>query len=93
MTIKLPYVEGICEKLWLILRSQKIRSTFYTENTLCKLHCKPKDRSAAANKNNIVHKTDCSNCKAAYLNESKRPLKSRSDKLKRSVNNFDCEKN
>ena len=33
MSIDLPYVEGTTEKLWLILRSHKIRSTFYTEMT------------------------------------------------------------
>ena len=42
--INLPYVEGTSEKLRRILRSQIIRSTFYTEMTLRKLLCKPKDR-------------------------------------------------
>ena len=43
ISINLPYVEGTSEKLRRILRSHKIRSTFYTENTLRKLLCKPKD--------------------------------------------------
>ena len=43
MSINLPNVEGASEKLWCILRSHKIRSTFYTENTLHKLLGKPKD--------------------------------------------------
>ena len=43
MSINLPYVEGTSEKLWRILRSHKIRSTFYTEKTLHKILCKPKD--------------------------------------------------
>ena len=43
MSINLPYVDGTSEKLQRILRSHKIRSTFYTENTLRKLLCKPKD--------------------------------------------------
>ena len=46
MSTNLPYVEGTSEKLRCILRSHKIRSTFYTENTLRKLLCKPKDRVA-----------------------------------------------
>ena len=53
MSINLPYVDGRSEKLPRILRSQKIRSPFYTENTLCKLLCKPKDRVATEDKNNI----------------------------------------
>ena len=55
MSINLPYVEGTGEKL---------RSTFYTEKTLLKLLCKPKDRVATEDKNNIAYKIDCSNCEA-----------------------------
>ena len=55
MSINLPYVESTSEKLRSILRSQKIRSTLYTENTLRKLLCKPKDRVAIEDKNNIVY--------------------------------------
>ena len=93
MSINLPYVEGTSEKLRRILRSHKIRSTFYTENTLRKLLCKPKDQVAAEDKNNIVYEIDCSNCEAVYFGESKRSLKSRSDEHKRSVRNCDCDKN
>ena len=82
MSINLPYVEGTSEKLRRILRSHKIRSIFYTENTLCKLLCKPKDRVATENKNNIVYEIDCSNCEAVYFGESKQSLKSRSDEHK-----------
>ena len=61
---------------------------------LCaKLLCKPKDRVATEDKNNIVYEIDCSNCQAVYFGESKRSLKSRSDEHKRSVRNCDCDKN
>ena len=46
MSIDLLHIEGTSEKLRRILRSHKIRSTFYTERTLRKLLCKPKDRVA-----------------------------------------------
>ena len=46
MSKYLPYVEGASEKLLRLVRSHKVRSTFYTENTLRKLLCKPKDRVA-----------------------------------------------
>ena len=75
MSINLPYVEGTSEKLRRILRSHKIRSTFYTENALRKLLCEPKDRVATEDKNNIVYEIDCSNCEAVYFRESKRSLK------------------
>ena len=56
MSIHLPYVEGTSEKLQRILRSHKIRSTFYTENTLGKLLCKPKDPVTTEDKINIVYR-------------------------------------
>ena len=43
VSINLPYVEGNSEKLRGILKSHKIRSTFYTESTLRKCLCKLKD--------------------------------------------------
>ena len=93
MSINLSYVEGTSEKLWRILRSHKIRSNFYTENTLTKLLCKPKDRVAKEDKNNIIYEINCSNCEAVYFGESKRSLKSRSVEHKRSVRNCNCDKN
>ena len=70
MSINLPYVEGTSEKLRRILRSHKIRSTFYTESTLRKLLCKPKHRVATEDKNNIACGNDCSKCEAVYFGES-----------------------
>ena len=55
ISISLPYVEGTSGKLRRILRSHKIRSTFYTENTLHILFCKLNDRVANKDKNNIVY--------------------------------------
>ena len=43
-----------------ILRSHKIRSTFYTENTMRKLLCKTKDCVATEDKNEIVYEIGCS---------------------------------
>ena len=70
ISINLLSVKGTSEKLRRILRSHKIRSTFYTEKTLRKLLCKPKDRVATEDKNNIVYKIDCSNCESVYFGES-----------------------
>ena len=91
--MNLQYVQGTSEKRWRILRSHKIRSTFYTKMKLCKLLCKPKDRVATEDKNNIAYEIDCSNCQTVYFGESKRFLKPRSDEYKRSVRNCDCDKN
>ena len=86
MSINLLHIEGTSETLWRILRSHKIRSTFYTKNTLRKLLCKPKNQVATEDKNNIVNSQYCSNCKAVYFGQSKWSFK-------RSVRNCDCEKN
>ena len=77
ISINLPYVEGTCEKLLRILRSHKIRLTFHSEMTLRKFLCKPKDRVATEDKNNIVYEIDCSNCQAVYFGESKWSYKNR----------------
>ena len=58
-----------------------------------KLLCKPKDRVATEDKNNIVYEIDCSNCEVVYFSESKQSSKLRSDEQKRSVRNYDCDKN
>ena len=67
--------------------------TFYIDSTLCKLLCKPKDRVAREDKNNIVHEIDCNNCEVVYFGEPKRFLKSRSNEHKISVRNGNCENN
>ena len=93
MSTNLRYVEGSNEKLRRILRSHKIRSTFYTEMTLSKLLCKPKDPVATEDKNNIVYEIDCSNCQVVYFGESERSLKLCSDDQKRSARNCGCDRN
>ena len=80
------------EKLRRILRCHKIIFTFYTESILCKLFCKLEDRVTTEYKNNIVYEIDCSNCEALSFGGSKRLLKLRSDKHKRSVRNSNFEK-
>ena len=93
MSVNLPYGEGTIEKLRHILKSHKIKATFYTEISLLKLFCKPKDRVATEDKNNIVYEIDCSICESVYFGESKQCLKLRSDEDKRSVWNSHYDKN
>ena len=58
MSINLPDDEVASKKPQHILRSNKRRSILYIENTLHKLLCKPKDRIATEDKNNIVYEID-----------------------------------
>ena len=67
MDINLPYVKGASEKLRRILRSHKIRFSFYNESNLSKLLCKPKYRKATEEKNSIVYETNCSNSELSLL--------------------------
>ena len=75
MSINLTYVEGTNEKLRHILKSHQIRSILYTESTLRKLLCKPKDQVDTEDKNNIVYEIYYSNFEGVYFGESKRILK------------------
>ena len=93
MSMNLPYVEGTSEKPRRKLKFHKIKCTLYTESTLRKLLFKLRDRVATEDKNNIVYEIDWSNCDAVYFSASKWSLKLRSDEHKRSVRNYDCEKN
>ena len=75
---KVKGTSGVYSNLRCILKSHKIRSTFYTDNTMHKLLCKLKDPVATEDKNNMVHEINyCSNCKAGYFGESKWSLKNR----------------
>ena len=65
--INLPYVEDTSKKLRRMLKSHKIRSTFYTKSTLRKCFLKPKDRVVTEDKNRIVYEIDRSNCEAVYF--------------------------
>ena len=58
-----------------------------------KLRCKPKDRVATEDKNNIDYQIDCSKCEAVSFGESKQALKLRSDQQKISARNCNCERN
>ena len=53
-----------------IQNSQK--RIFYTNDTLCKLLCKPIVCVAKEGKNNIIYEIDSSNFKSVYPSESER---------------------
>ena len=53
-----------------IQNSQK--RIFYTNDTLCKLLCKPIVFVAKEGKNNIIYEIDSSNFKSVYPSESER---------------------
>ena len=89
MSVNVPHVSGTSEKLRRILRSHRIRSIFYNENTLLQLLFKLKDQVVTEHKNNIVYEIECSNCDAVYFGEYERSLKSRSDKQQKSAMNFE----
>ena len=73
-----------------IPRSQKIRSTLYTEYALRKLLCKLKDRVVTEDKNSNTYDADCSKCEAVYFGSFKRSLETPSDERIRSVKNCHC---
>ena len=50
MSVNLPYIEDASEKLGRVLRSHKIRPTFYIESTFFKLLCKSQGRVATEDK-------------------------------------------
>ena len=59
ISVNLSHVEGTSEKLWRILRSHKVRPTFYTENTLRELLCKLRNGIATEAKIKITYEIGC----------------------------------
>ena len=59
ISVNLSHVEGTSEKLWRILRSHKVRPTFYTENTLRELRCKLQNGIATEAKIKITYEIGC----------------------------------
>ena len=70
MIIILPYIEDTSKKLLRILRSHKIRPTFYTECTLLKLLCKPNNQVSKEGKIKTFFEIDCDKCETVYFGES-----------------------
>ena len=83
ISVNLPCVEGISRKPRHILRSHKVRSTFYIKSTLRKLLYKPKYQVGTEDKKNIVYEIHSINCEAVYFGKSRWSLKSRLDEHKR----------
>ena len=83
MSINLPLIENATENLRPILRSHKTSSTFFTENT--GVNYSVNQIVAIEHKNNVLCQIECNKCRAVYFGESKRPLKSRPNELKRIV--------
>ena len=93
MSMNLPYIEGTSEEVRRILRSHKVRSTFYTENTLRKLLCKPKMEQLQKMKAILFMKLSVVTTKQSTLNNLKRSFKLRSAENKISAQNCDCDNN
>ena len=91
--VNLPYVKGTSEILRRILQSHKIRSTFYSKDTLRKSLSHPKDPISVELQNNVVYKIPCNDCNAIYIGESKRSLKTRSKEHQYAVRAGHTDKN
>ena len=65
--INLPYVKGTSEQLRRIFNDDNINCTFYTTTTLRTLLSHANNPVPSEQRNNIVYKYDCKDCKAASL--------------------------
>ena len=62
--------------LWNILKSHKIKSTFYKKHELLELLSKLNSETLLLiKKYNIVYEIDCTNCQVVSFDESERSLK------------------
>ena len=73
----LPYVQGLSGKVSGILKPFNIKITPRNSNGLSHFFKSTKDPISKLDTANVVYNIPCSDCTAAYVGTSKRPLKTR----------------
>ena len=85
--VPLPYVQGLSEKLSGILKPFNIKIASRNTNGLSHFFKSTKDPIPKLDTANVVYNIPCSDCTAAYIGTTKRPLKTRIHEHKKDVYN------
>ena len=75
--ITIQYVQGVSEAVTRILSDINVQVHMKPFRTLSKILSHPKDRIPNDDKSNVVYKTNCFDCDATYVGETRRALKTR----------------
>lgn len=88
----LSHIKNVSEKIFWIIRSHKIRSTFCTKNRLRKLPCESKDHVTAEQKNDVIYEIERNNCQVV-VSWTQKLIEIKIHGHKRSVKNSGIGKN
>jgi len=73
--VVLPYVQGISEKIGLILKQPKVKVAYKPQQTINSLFPRPKEREDSdRQKSGIVNKINCTQCNFEYYGQTERSL-------------------
>ena len=89
VTLLLPYVRGLSERLEKACTSHGVKAIFKCQNTLKQLLVRVKQKTPEEKKKEAVYKVPCNYCSKVYIGETKRALKIRVNKHKQAVRNDD----
>ncbi len=83
--VVLPYTQGISEKLCRIFKKHQVNVALKPANSIRRTLVAPKDKTPPQQACGIVYQIGCGDCKATYIGESGRQLRTRLQEHKKSV--------
>ena len=89
--VVLPYVQGVSEKIGRILKQQKVKVAYKSQQTINSLFPRPKEQDDSdRQKSGIVYKINCTQCNfVVYYSQTERSLNSRIVEHQKAVARFD----
>ena len=87
ISVPLPYVKGVSEKLSNIFRDHGVSSYHKPMNTIRSLLVHPKDKTPDGDKCGVIYKINCPECEETYIGETARAMQTRLKEHKRTTGN------
>jgi len=82
----IPYAKDFANKISNVLCDSEIKTAYKYNNKLHQFIKPKKDPLQNIQKNNVVYKIECSDCKATYIGQTKRQLGTRIKEHKQNIN-------
>jgi hypothetical protein len=74
ISVPLPYVKGVSEKLTNIFRDHGVNAYHKPMNTIRSMLVHPKDKTPDSNKCGVIYKISCPECEDTYIGETSRAM-------------------
>ena len=83
--VVLPYVKGVSERIWRVLRNNGVKVGYKPSNVLRTCFPRPKDKRSPLQCRGGVYKVGCVDCNFVYYGQTDRALGTRLKEHKRAV--------